>query len=91
MTSQEVLKLQERKATLEEELSRTERQIYELEGEYLQVRGGREFACSLSSPTCVIALAGDSQGWKHPSWVGRLFGEASEQRCDSPHQPLPRG
>mmetsp|Transcript_42496 Transcript_42496/g.93120 ORF Transcript_42496/g.93120 Transcript_42496/m.93120 type:complete len:116 (+) Transcript_42496:261-608(+) len=36
MSSQEVLKLQERKATLEEELARAERQIYELEGEYLQ-------------------------------------------------------
>merc|ERR1712039_185571 len=36
MGSQEGLKLQERKATLEEELARTERQIYELEGEYLQ-------------------------------------------------------
>uniref|UniRef100_A0A7S0II67 Chromatin modification-related protein MEAF6 n=1 Tax=Calcidiscus leptoporus TaxID=127549 RepID=A0A7S0II67_9EUKA len=36
MASQEVVKLQERKASLEEELARTERQIYELEGEYLQ-------------------------------------------------------
>ena len=34
--SQEVAKLQERKASLEEELARTERQIYDLEGEYLQ-------------------------------------------------------
>mmetsp|Transcript_35271 Transcript_35271/g.112265 ORF Transcript_35271/g.112265 Transcript_35271/m.112265 type:complete len:119 (+) Transcript_35271:3-359(+) len=36
MSSQDVAKLQERRAVLEEELARTERQIYELEGEYLQ-------------------------------------------------------
>ena len=34
----DVSKLQEKKAALEEELQRTERQIYDLEGEYLQVR-----------------------------------------------------
>ncbi len=34
----DVTKIQEKKAALEEELRRTERQIYELEGEYLQVR-----------------------------------------------------
>jgi hypothetical protein len=34
----DVSKIQEKKAALEEELRRTERQIYDLEGEYLQVR-----------------------------------------------------
>ena len=34
----DVSKLQEKKAALEDELQRTERQIYDLEGEYLQVR-----------------------------------------------------
>ena len=37
----DVSKLQEKKAALEEELQRTERQIYDLEGEYLQVRATR--------------------------------------------------
>ena len=32
----DVAKIQEKKAALEEELLRTERQIYDLEGEYLQ-------------------------------------------------------
>jgi DNA polymerase I-like protein with 3'-5' exonuclease and polymerase domains len=34
----DVSKLQEKKAALEEELQRTEENIYDLEGEYLQVR-----------------------------------------------------
>lgn len=34
----DVSKLQEKKAALEDELQRTERQIYDLEGEYLQAR-----------------------------------------------------
>ena len=33
----DVAKIQEKKAALEEELRRTEKQIYDLEGEYLQV------------------------------------------------------
>ena len=44
----DVSKLQEKKAALEDELQRTERQIYDLEGEYLQVR---------SAPAA-------SQGWR---------------------------
>lgn len=34
----DVSKLQEKKAALEEELQRTEENIYDLEGEYLQAR-----------------------------------------------------
>lgn len=36
MSSHDVSRLQEQKVKIEEELMRTERQIYELEGEYLQ-------------------------------------------------------
>ena len=57
----DVSKLQEKKAALEEELQRTERQIYDLEGEYLQARPAR---MRKAAAQAVGKGRGGARGWR---------------------------
>ena len=50
-------KIQEKKAALEEELRRTEKQIYDLEGEYLEARPLQRMPCPQTHATPVVAAS----------------------------------
>ena len=89
----DVSKLQEKKAALEEELQRTEENIYDLEGEYLQAL---HLCCYLpqAAPGLMVVCprpAGDAEGREHPARMGGLSWQASVVGSDPTHQPLPGG
>ncbi len=76
--------IREKKAGLEAELAKTEQQIYELEGEYLQARkaGRTPLSHSRHAPYAFThpypPRAGDREGRQHPSRLGRISGQAGE-------------